>query len=57
MRKCNIKLKWIGVSRETVKKPKRRFKFCCPKCEQVAYGKADLNIECGECNEEMEIQA
>lgn len=31
----------------------RKHKYICANCDTQAYGKADLNIICGECNERM----
>lgn len=37
-------------------KPKSKVKFTCPKCQQNAWGKPDLNILCGDCECRMESE-
>lgn len=51
-----IKLPWIGVEPATKKKATpSKFRYGCPNCDAVAWGKADLLILCGVCNEEMNL--
>lgn len=40
------------------KKPKKKniFKYTCPKCGMEAKGKRDLNIKCGTCNVNLEME-
>ena len=40
------------------KKPKTKtmFKYVCPDCGQIAKGKADISIVCGNCAVDMEIE-
>lgn len=33
----------------------KRAKYCCPTCEAAAWGKPGLNINCGDCDEPMEL--
>lgn len=50
---CPTKLNWNGLMLERDKKSRKRTKYCCPTCEANAYGKADLNLICGDCDETM----
>ena len=45
-----------NVNREKKPKIKKTFKYVCPECEQVAKGKEDISIVCGNCNVAMEIE-
>ena len=38
------------------KKPKSKFKYTCPSCEANIWGKAELNIVCGDCGENFEME-
>lgn len=51
--KCTVKLNWNGLMQEPVKKGSKRVKYCCPECEEAAYGKPGLNLVCGDCDEPM----
>lgn len=48
------RIEWRGAPIERVKKGSKRVKYTCPTCELNAYGKPDIHIVCGECNETME---
>lgn len=50
---CPTKLNWNGLMIERDKKSRKRTKYCCPTCGANAYGKADLNLICGDCDETM----
>jgi hypothetical protein len=45
---------WRGAPQVVVKKGSKRTKYTCPGCDTNAYGKADLYLVCGDCNEMME---
>ena len=45
---------WRGAPIEREKKGSKRTKYVCPSCEVNAYGKPDLNLICGDCEEQME---
>lgn len=45
---------WRGAPIERIKKGSKRTKYTCPTCETNAYGKPDINIVCGDCDEQME---
>ncbi len=36
------------------KKAKAKVAYVCPQCESKVWGKPDMNIRCGECDEQME---
>jgi predicted SprT family Zn-dependent metalloprotease len=55
----NNKLEWNGnkpVERIKKERNKTKFKFHCGECNQVAWGKEDANLMCGNCSVEMEIE-
>lgn len=50
-----IKLPWVGVEQSSkTKKSPAKIKYACPTCDTVAWGKPDLSLRCGECDEGME---
>ena len=53
-----IKLPWVGVepTEKEKKKVTLKVKYACPGCETVAWGKPDLNLTCGDCEEPLEAQ-
>lgn len=53
--KCKVKLQWDGLMHEPAHKGSKRTKYTCPKCDENAYGKAGLNLECGDCNCKMRV--
>lgn len=47
-------IKWRSHEPTTAgKKGRRRTKYTCPECDLNAYGKPDIHIKCGECDEAM----
>lgn len=56
MKKCKIKFNLTGIAVEQVKKGSNRTKYTCPECGLNAYGKPELNITCGECEQQLEEQ-
>lgn len=54
--KCKIKLNWQGQLIEPERKGSKRTKYVCPSCDVNAYGKPELNLVCGNCDEPMEAQ-
>lgn len=53
-----IRLPWIGVKPgEKEKKSPVKIKYQCPDCETCAWGKPNMNLVCGECDEQLEAEA
>lgn len=48
----------LGLDTDEEKKPRKKtqFKYICPKCGMVAKAKAELNIICGACGVELEME-
>lgn len=53
-RKFKGVIAWRGAPIERIKKGSKRTKYTCPTCDTNAYGKPDLSLICGECDEYME---
>lgn len=52
-----IRLPWIGVKPgEKEKKSPVKIKYQCPGCEACAWGKPDLSLVCGNCDEPLEAE-
>ena len=51
-----IELAWLGVQTLTEKKKSPKTKVCyeCPGCELKVWGKPDIIVMCGECEEQLE---
>lgn len=47
-------IEWRGAPIARVKKGSKRTKYTCPDCDTNAYGKPDIHIICGDCNQTME---
>lgn len=52
----DFELEIIGKMGPKISKGSRRSKYTCPQCEVNAYGKKELSLICGSCNEQMEEQ-
>ena len=39
-----------------IKRKKTLFKYTCPECKQIAKGKKDIAIKCGNCDVVMEME-
>ena len=39
---------------KTRAKQKAKIKYCCPACDAKVWGKPDMNVICGDCEEQME---
>lgn len=50
----SIKLSSFPISKEASSQNKNKVKFSCPSCSINAWGKPDLNIHCGDCDERMD---
>ena len=46
----------IAKAKDSKPKTKSMFKYTCPECGQIAKGKRDIEIKCGICDIEMEIE-
>jgi hypothetical protein len=44
----------MALSSEKSSKAKQKVKYCCPDCDNAAWGKPKLNIMCGDCEKTME---
>ncbi|RMH22115.1 MAG: sprT domain-containing protein [Gammaproteobacteria bacterium] len=47
-------IEWRGAPLECKKRGSKRTKYTCPTCNLNAYGKPDIHLICGDCNETME---
>jgi len=58
LKKSGYKINWSPVSLESSKeakpKAKSKLKYSCPTCDLNVWGKPDLNISCGDCDESLE---
>jgi predicted SprT family Zn-dependent metalloprotease len=53
----HISLPWIGAGMSEKKKAVRnKVKYSCPVCEANVWGKPDMNITCGDCDQVFEEQ-
>jgi len=52
-----FKIDWVGFGRtvSAKQKKKKKIKYTCPDCGLNAWGKPDLNLICGECESQLEI--
>lgn len=49
-----FRLVWQSPEKPPVQRTSQaKHRFTCPECGQNAWGKQDLNVECGECNRPM----
>lgn len=46
-------IEWRGAPIQREAKGSKRTKYVCPSCDTNAYGKAGLNLICGDCDEGM----
>lgn len=46
-------IEWRGAPIEHIKKGSKRTKYTCPCCATNAYGKPDIHLVCGDCQELM----
>ena len=52
--KAGFALNWQAVTKEgNINRAKRKVKYTCPVCEANVWGKPEMNIECGDCEEQM----